>query len=104
MMMEGINANTMRILREKGVSMGCYPNGMGHIPDHFVLSENNTRLEVRKDLYPEAMYQKHYKEWVKQYSNNRYRFGLIGGCCFVFPDVIEYAAKNIKVDFPELKE
>merc|ERR550525_331305 len=113
MMMEGINKKTMKILKEKDVSMGCYPDGVSDVLSKNDISVNTPRgdgqgeedtpeMKVRKELHGEVMYTKYYKEWIKRYSNEEYRFGLIGGYSNVSPSVIEYAAKNVKGDFPEV--
>merc|ERR1712012_251132 len=72
LMMDGMNEKTMEILMEKGVSTGCYPNGMGDIPDNFVLSINNHRstldspkMKLRKDLNAEVLYTDHFKKWIQ---------------------------------------
>merc|ERR1712130_857566 len=75
-MMDGLNERSLKILKDNNVSTGCYSNGMRPVPEHFVLSEDNAGLEIREDLSPENMYERHYKKWVEKYCNERYRFAL----------------------------
>ena len=101
MMMDGLNQDSITMLKENGVSMGCYPNSYAPIPTGRKIAEYT--IPERKDLPPEALYSLHFKRWVEKFGNDRYRLGLIGGCCGTFPTHIGYAVDAVNRDFPQLR-
>ena len=98
--MNNLNDNTLQILSNNNILIGCYPNGLADIPTDCVL-QNDGAKQIRNDLSSQALYC-YFKEWIKKYNNHRNRFALLGGCCAVDPYHLEYAVNHIQKDFPSL--
>ena len=96
--MNNLNDTTLSILKENGVFIGCYPNGLSDVPSDCDLEIDGAK-EIRSDLSSKLLY-RFFKEWIRKYNNDKYRLSLIGGCCAVDPHHLAYVVEQIYKDFP----
>lgn len=94
--LDGLNEKSMNILAKHGVFLGAYPNGTCEIKSDWTLKEGGYN-PIRKDLEPHVLYGKFYKKWIEKYYDKRLR--LLGGCCNVETDAIQYLVENARKDF-----
>eukprot|EP01084_Bolivina_argentea_P309106 534629_1 len=95
--LENINDKSINILNEYGIQIGCYANANTYHNDQWEMSENEP-AKVRDILTPKYYYEMFVKKWLKKYSF----IGMIGGCCHVFPEHIQYCVQHIIKDFPNV--
>lgn len=79
--------NAMPLLADAGVRFGGYANGFTSI-DKLRPGGVVDVLEARKDLTPEA-YAEYVEQWIDAGAT------IVGGCCEVGPDHIDYLAKRL---------
>lgn len=77
-------------LSKRNIVLGAYPNRLTPVPENWSLSEYAEEPQAeRDDLSPQQYYEDFVKLWV-----NEYQVKIIGGCCGITPEHIQYIKQN----------
>ena len=88
---------TLQLLKQYNINIGCYPNRSVYIPDNWSLedTEHTPDREILTDKY---FYYNFILKWIKKYPF----IGMVGGCCGILPKHIKYIVDNIQNDVDKL--
>ena len=75
----------------KNIILGAYANRLTPVASDWTIQESDGPQEMRSDLTPDEYYNKFVSKWVTQYNTQ-----LVGGCCGIAPEHIEYLSQHLK--------
>eukprot|EP01083_Nonionella_stella_P001935 5559_1 len=96
--LQGITDESIELLYQYNVRIGCYANGYEYVPDDWSL-ETHEHTKTRHIITPQYYYDNFVAKWLDTYTF----IGMIGGCCVMFPAHIKYIVDHVQEDFPNIK-
>jgi S-methylmethionine-dependent homocysteine/selenocysteine methylase len=92
--LNNLNMKSIQILNDHQIFLGVYPNAFTSIGSKWMLKEGK-RLKTRHELTPQMCFEKFVQRWLKFPNIN---IGMIGGCCGIMPEHIQYIARHLKAE------
>ena len=73
--------------------LGAYANRLIPVDPNWTMADSDGPHPFRKDLVPKEYYDKFVSTWI-----NEYNVQLVGGCCGISPEHIQYLSDMIHTD------
>ena len=87
------NSSLQSLLKEKHVVLGAYANRLTPVPDQWSLESSEEAQAMRDDLSPKLYFNDFVQVWV-----NELGIQMIGGCCGITPEHIQFITSHLSKD------
>ena len=92
---EDVRSNTslQSLIEERHLLLGAYANRLTPVPDQWSLEDSQEAQAMRDDLSPKVYFNDFVNVWV-----NELGVQLIGGCCGITPEHMQFITSNLSTD------
>ena len=87
------NTSLQSLIEQKHLLLGAYANRLTPVPDQWSLEDSQEAQAMRDDLSPKVYFNDFVNVWV-----NELGLQLIGGCCGITPEHIQFITSHLSKD------